>query len=306
MKRIFIGLFVYILMSPLAMAEWVDKADHEAFFIEMEDTTKLEVLDWGGDNKQTLFLLAGMTMNAHTYDEFAAHFTDDFRVVVLTRIGHGNSEPPKNGDFSIERLATDIVSALDSLGIENAIFAGHSFAGFELTYLGKHFPERVNGLIYIDAVQAYEYTPGIGEHCPDVAQASTDIFKYKESFYNTQRVLDGEGNYLPFADFNTLDKLFELDSVTPDYSGITAPSISINHLPEQTEELLLGVGQPGQACFEALNKMNYLGIARFVSQMENADVAAIQRSQHVIHMVTPNKLAAIMKNWIAREITPSQ
>ena len=305
MKRICIGLFVFIFMSPLAMAEWVDKADHEAFFIEMEDTTKLEVLDWGGDNKQTLFLLAGMPMNAHTYDEFAAHFTDDFRVVALTRIGHGNSEPPKNSDFSIERLATDIVSALDSLGIENAIFAGHSFAGFELTYLGKHFPERVQGLIYIDAVQAYEYIPGIGEHCPDVAQASIDIFKYKESFYNTQRVLDGEGNYLPFVDFHTLDKLFEHDSVIPDYSGITAPSISINHLPEQTEELLLGVGQPGQACFEALNKMNYLGIARFVSQMENADVAAIQRSQHVIHMVTPNKLAAIMKNWIAREITTS-
>lgn len=94
-------------MSPLAFAERVDEASHEAFFIEMEDTTKLEVLDWGGDNKPTLFLLAGMPMNAHTYDEFAAHFTDDFRVVALTRIGHGNSEPPENGDFSIERLATD-------------------------------------------------------------------------------------------------------------------------------------------------------------------------------------------------------
>lgn len=66
------------------------------------------------------------------------------------------------------------------------------------------------------------------------------------------------------------------------------------------------MGEPRQACFEALNKMNYLGIARFVSQMENADVATIQRSQHVIHMVTPNKLATIMKNWIAREITNSR
>ena len=99
MKRIFIGLFVHILMSPLALAEWVDEANHEAFFIEVEDTTKLEVLDWGGDNKPVLFLLAGMPMNSHTYDEFAAHFTDDFRVVALTRIGHGNSEPPKTVTF---------------------------------------------------------------------------------------------------------------------------------------------------------------------------------------------------------------
>ncbi|MCL5049955.1 MAG: alpha/beta hydrolase [Firmicutes bacterium] len=306
MNKLLIGLFVQLLVTPLAFAEWVDTAGHEVLFIEMEDTTQLEVLDWGGDSTPTLFLLAGMASNAHTYDEFATHFTDEFRVVALSRIGHGYSEPPKNDDFSIERLASDIVRTLDSLGIEKAIFAGHSFAGFELTYLGKHFPERVNGLIYIDAVQAYEYEPEVGEHCPDVAQASIDLFKYKESFYNTQRVRDDEGNYLPFADFNTLNELFEYDRVTPDYRGITAPAIAINHLPEQTEDLLLGAGEPRQPCFEALNKMNYLGVARFVSQMENADVAAIQRSQHTIHMVTPYKLAAIMKNWIPREITTSQ
>ncbi|RAK01379.1 alpha/beta fold hydrolase [Aliidiomarina maris] len=131
MNKLLIGLFVQLLVTPLAFAEWVDTAGHEVLFIEMEDTTQLEVLDWGGDSTPTLFLLAGMASNAHTYDEFATHFTDEFRVVALSRIGHGYSEPPKNDDFSIERLASDIVRTLDSLGIEKAIFAGHSFAGFE-------------------------------------------------------------------------------------------------------------------------------------------------------------------------------
>lgn len=47
-----------------------------------------------------------------------------------------------------------------------------------------------------------------------------------------------------------------------------------------------------------MNKLTYLGIASFVRGKQNADVAAIQNSQHMMHMATPEKLIKIMKNWL--------
>ncbi|MGX5915024.1 alpha/beta fold hydrolase [Aliidiomarina sp. Khilg15.8] len=295
--------FYLVISLPVAQAEWTDESAHDIVFVEMADKTKLEVLDWGGDSKEPLVLLAGSHLNAHTFDEFAEHFTDSFRVIAITRIGHGNSGTPAS-DFSIDRLATDIVTVLDNFEIENAIFAGHSFAGAELSYLGRHYPERVKGLIYIDAVQEYEHYDQVAANCPDVAQASIDIFKSRESFYETQRVANENGDYLPFVDFAAMDKL-QQQNIDRDYTGIEAPAIAINHLPEETGNLLLGVEGGNQACFEAVNKMNYLGIAQFVREKSNADVAAIQQSQHMIHMVTPEKLAQIMKNWMNRLVADS-
>jgi hypothetical protein len=49
-----------------------------------------------------------------------------------------------------------------------------------------------------------------------------------------------------------------------------------------------------------MNKLTYLGIASFIKDKQNADVAAIQNSQHMIHMATPEKLEMVMKNWLTR------
>jgi hypothetical protein len=49
-----------------------------------------------------------------------------------------------------------------------------------------------------------------------------------------------------------------------------------------------------------MNKLTYLGIASFIKDKQNADVAAIQNSQHMIHMATPEKLVMVMRSWLAR------
>ncbi|KGJ88007.1 alpha/beta fold hydrolase [Thalassotalea sp. ND16A] len=142
----------------------------------MDDKTKPEVLDWGGSGTP-LVLLTGLALNAHTFDNFAPLFTGSYRVISISRVGHGNSDARKK-DFSTSRLVKDIITVMKNKSIDSAIFSGHSFAGTELTYLGKHFPQKVRGLIYIDAVQALEYLPKVQESCPDVGQASIDSHGY--------------------------------------------------------------------------------------------------------------------------------
>jgi len=298
MKKLSLIAYLCILVLNTANStEWQDTTTHKIHYVEMDDKVKLEVVDWGGEGTPLVFL-AGLALNAHTFDPLVPSFTDSYRVIGISRVGHGNSESRKE-DFSTSRLTKDIITVLDKMNIERAIFAGHSFAGGELNHLGRHFPERVKGLIYIDAIQDLDYMVSHQAACPDLGYATMDVLQYQDNFYNTQRIKDTDGSYLPFADLPALGKFFS-EEEDRHYSGIAAPAIAINNIPEQTIDFFIGLGKPTQKCFEEINKLTYLGIASFIKDKQNSDVAAIQNSQHMIHMATPKKLVIIMKHWLAR------
>ena len=111
---------------------------------------RLHYLDWGGDGP-TLIFLTGMGSSAYIFGEFAPRFTDKFRVLALTRRGQGDSDYPETG-YDADTLTEDIRQFMDSLNIDKAILAGHSLAGVELTHFAATYPERVEKLVYLDAL----------------------------------------------------------------------------------------------------------------------------------------------------------
>ncbi|WP_223752782.1 alpha/beta fold hydrolase [Myxococcus sp. RHSTA-1-4] len=113
---------------------------------------ELEVLDHGGHGPALVFL-AGMGNTGHVFDELAPRFTTHRHVWALTRRGVGASSWPEQG-YDTATLGLDVVHALDALGIEKAALVGHSIAGTELTWVGIHFPQRIERLIYLDAAYA--------------------------------------------------------------------------------------------------------------------------------------------------------
>lgn len=289
---------IFTLKINLAhSSEWVDITPHKIHHVEMDDKIKLEVVDWGGKGMPLVFL-AGLALNAHTFDPIVSSFTDSYRVIGISRVGHGNSDSRKE-NFSTARLAKDIITVLNKMSIDSAIFAGHSFAGGELNHLGRHYPGAVTGLIYMDAIQDLDYMDSHLTACPDLGYATIDTLNFQDNFYNTQRVKDTSGRYLPYADLSVLGN-FLSEKEERQYTEIPAPAIAISHIPEQTKDFFIGLGVPNQSCIEEINKLTYLGIASFIKYKQNADVAAIQNSQHMIHMATPGKLVMVMKSWLAK------
>src|SRR5687767_12149238 len=126
----------------------MDKSPHTSDFVSV-NAIKLHYLDWGGEGDVLLFL-AGMGCNAHIFDSFATRFTDKFKVLALTRRGHGESDHPETG-YDVDTLTEDIRQFLDALGFEKVILAGHSMAGVELSHFSALYPERVLKLIFLDA-----------------------------------------------------------------------------------------------------------------------------------------------------------
>jgi len=128
---------------------------YQVQFIEVEAGVKLEVVDWGGSGRP-LVLLAGLGATAHTYDKFAARLTPSYHVYGITRRGFGASSVPPSG-YSADRLGDDVLAVLAALSLIRPVLVGNSIAGQELSSVGSRFPEKVAGLVYLDAAYSYAY-----------------------------------------------------------------------------------------------------------------------------------------------------
>jgi pimeloyl-ACP methyl ester carboxylesterase len=127
-------------------------------FITVDKDVKLEVLDWGGNGRPLVFL-AGSGFDAHVFDAFAPKFTAEHHVYGITRRGFGASSAPApaNGNYSADRLGDDILAVIDELKLNRPVLVGHSLAGEELSSIGSRHPEKIAGLIYLDAGYSYAY-----------------------------------------------------------------------------------------------------------------------------------------------------
>jgi len=139
-----------------AQSDGMDKSPHQTGFITV-NKVRLHYLDWGGKG-ETLLFLHGMGDTAHKYDDLAPEFTNQFRVLGLTRRGHGESEIPETG-YDTATLVEDIRQFLDALKIQRVVLAAHSFAGDELTRVAVVHPNRVVKLIYFDAAYDHSRVP---------------------------------------------------------------------------------------------------------------------------------------------------
>lgn len=118
-------------------------------YIEVEKGVTLEVIDWGGAGRP-LVLLTGLNGTAHMFNRFASTLTPTYRVYGITRRGSGLSSAPESG-YSGDRLGDDVLAVMEALKLDRPVLVGHSIAGQEMSSVGSRHPEKIAGLIYLDA-----------------------------------------------------------------------------------------------------------------------------------------------------------
>jgi pimeloyl-ACP methyl ester carboxylesterase len=141
---------------------WRDPSPHTVRSVIVESNVRLEVLDWGGSGRP-IILLAGGGNTAHVYDDFAPKLTADFHVYGITRRGFGASGFAFSKDrYPVDRLRDDVLAVIDALALNRPVLAGHSIAGAELSAVATLHPDRVAGLVYLDAGYPYAFDNGTG------------------------------------------------------------------------------------------------------------------------------------------------
>ena len=116
-----------------------------------------------------LVLVHGFSAEGMLYAQSLWRLVDmGFKVVAIDTAGHGGTQGLPTGGADFAAYAALLGRVLDTLGIERAVFAGHSMGGRLVTQYAAADPERVLGVLLIDAIvgQTWDRVVWASRLCP--------------------------------------------------------------------------------------------------------------------------------------------
>ena len=100
----------------------------------------------GREDGPPLLFSNSLGTDLHLWDAQASEAAGlGFRVIRYDQRGHGASEAPA-GDYTLERLARDVLDLLDGIGVERTAFCGVSMGAMTGIWLAMHHPRRFTRL----------------------------------------------------------------------------------------------------------------------------------------------------------------
>jgi pimeloyl-ACP methyl ester carboxylesterase len=100
---------------------------------------KIAVTDHGGDGPDVV-LCHGANRTLLDWEPLTAQLPD-IRLVTYDLRGHGESDPPPDGDWSWEAHLADLDAVIDELALERPRVVGHSFGGMIALCHGRRHPD---------------------------------------------------------------------------------------------------------------------------------------------------------------------
>jgi 3-oxoadipate enol-lactonase len=118
------------------------------------DGARLHYLDWPGGS-DTLLLLHGGRLSAHTFDLLALALPDAVRCIAIDLRGHGLSE--WDSEYSIDRWVADVIELADELALKEVHVAGMSLGGCIAGHAAPLLAHRLKSLAFIDVADRVNY-----------------------------------------------------------------------------------------------------------------------------------------------------
>jgi pimeloyl-ACP methyl ester carboxylesterase len=98
-----------------------------------------------------IFLLHGLTANAHAFDGLMAEGLDKLgRILSVDLRGRGLSDKP-DADYAMDTHCKDIEELIKNLGLEKVVLIGHSFGALMSWNLANSIPHVIEKIVFIDA-----------------------------------------------------------------------------------------------------------------------------------------------------------
>lgn len=301
-------------------AAWTDPSPHRVSMVTVAPDVRLEVLDWGGAGTPLVFL-SGLQDVAHGFDDFAPRFTDHFHVVALTRRGYGASSQPPTG-YDLDTRVTDLSAVLDSMHLSKVFLVGHSIAGDELTAFAARYPDRVAGLVYLDA--AYDHSgiasmlgrtppPALPMLGPDsVSPAAVNAYlKRTWGMMVPEAQLRAIGKYGPSGRLvgdvtpATIDSAVLAGCGHPDYTRVHAPTLAIYAVIDSIPNLF-----PAAATFDsvtaaqarrftsALQALGATERARYRRELPTGQLLELHGASHYVFYSNEQEVEGAMRNFL--------
>ena len=102
-----------------------------------------------GQGENTLIFLHGWGSDATAFFYTVSKLCAKYRIIALDFAGFGRSDNPPSS-YTVADYALDVVTLLDVLGVQKAVFVGHSFGTRVAIEIAVFYPKIAQGLVIVD------------------------------------------------------------------------------------------------------------------------------------------------------------
>jgi pimeloyl-ACP methyl ester carboxylesterase len=135
MTRIFFAAIVGVVLASPLQAASVDG---------------IEIYSSSVGSGPTIVFVHGWTCDTSSWREQVPAFAKQYRVVTLDLPGHGRSQSPEEGAFSMDLFARAVEAVRAEAGADRIVLVGHSMGAPVIKQYAITFPNRVAGLVAVD------------------------------------------------------------------------------------------------------------------------------------------------------------
>jgi sigma-B regulation protein RsbQ len=133
-----------------------------------------------GTARQTVILVHGWTCDESSWDAQVPVLSQKYRVITLDLPGHGKSDPPKDGKFSMTVFARAVEAVRAEAKADKVVLVGHSMGTPVIREYARLYPKHVVGLVPVDGIVVIASGAGRGGPNP-AAMTGPDGLKAREA-----------------------------------------------------------------------------------------------------------------------------
>jgi len=160
-----VGLLCLIIAAPVIAALFWQTADRTVVapasgrFVHAHDVD-VYVQEWGNRSGPVVLLIHAAGGWSGVWERTAQRLSSDgYRAIAMDMPPLGYSERPAVPAYGRIDQARRVVGVLDALGVQRAVLLGHSFGARAVAEAALRWPDRVAGLVLVDAALGLDPPP---------------------------------------------------------------------------------------------------------------------------------------------------
>lgn len=111
-----------------------------------------------GEGEPALVLIHGWTNSIGIWGRHPYTLSRNHQVVALDLAGHGKSGADRS-EWTMDAFGEDVVAVVNELNLERVVLIGFSLGGYVALEAAERIPERVLGIVFVDAIHNPEMNP---------------------------------------------------------------------------------------------------------------------------------------------------
>jgi pimeloyl-ACP methyl ester carboxylesterase len=171
-RKILKWLAILLLVAVIGIGYWgyapdipvkdlrAKYANAESEFVKLDNGLTVHLRDEGPKDAPAIILLHGSNASLHTWEQWTGRLKDTYRIIAFDQIGHGLTGPDLKGCYSAACFTDTINRIAANRGLTKFYLGGNSMGGGISHEYAMAHPDRLLGLILVDAGGAPDLTPG--------------------------------------------------------------------------------------------------------------------------------------------------